>query len=139
MFFIYEKRRHARKCVIWPILGTSFSTNRHMSIVQGVRCLFVGLRGCLQCTGIQLFDRFFDGLQSKGGLKTFYLWVCEGLRFRSYLSCSTQNDPHFFPRKMCFCCYCFGWARNFQNHPGDAHVRTFTLKVGLVTNGLSLG
>ena len=22
MFFIYEKRRHARKCVIWPILGT---------------------------------------------------------------------------------------------------------------------
>ena len=31
MFFNYEKRRHARKCVIWPILGTSFSTNRHMS------------------------------------------------------------------------------------------------------------
>ena len=30
MFFIYEKRRHARKCVIWPILGTSFSANRHM-------------------------------------------------------------------------------------------------------------
>ena len=30
MFFIYEKRRHARKCVIWPILGTSFSTNRHI-------------------------------------------------------------------------------------------------------------
>ena len=30
MFFNYEKRRHARKCVIWPILGTSFSTNRHI-------------------------------------------------------------------------------------------------------------
>ena len=28
MFFNYEKRRHARKCVIWPILGTSFSANR---------------------------------------------------------------------------------------------------------------
>ena len=32
MFFNYEKRRHARKCVIWPILGTSFSTNRHIHI-----------------------------------------------------------------------------------------------------------
>ena len=32
MFFNYEKRRHARKCVIWPILGTSFSTNRHIYI-----------------------------------------------------------------------------------------------------------
>ena len=30
MFFNFEKRRHARKCVIWPILGTSFSTNRHL-------------------------------------------------------------------------------------------------------------
>ena len=33
MFFKYEKRRHARKCVIWPILGTSFSTNRHIYII----------------------------------------------------------------------------------------------------------
>ena len=30
MFFNYEKRRPARKCVIWPILGTSFSENRHI-------------------------------------------------------------------------------------------------------------
>ena len=34
MFFIYEKRRHARKCVIWPILGTSFSTNRHVTRIN---------------------------------------------------------------------------------------------------------
>lgn len=75
---------------------------KHMSIFQGFRCLFVGLRGCIQYTCIQLFDRFFDGHQSKGGLKTFFfLWVCKGLRFGSYFSCSTQNDPHFFPRKMC--------------------------------------
>ena len=30
MFFNYEKRHHARKCVIWPILGTSFSKNRYI-------------------------------------------------------------------------------------------------------------
>ena len=30
MFFIYEKRCHASKCVIRPILGTSFSANRHV-------------------------------------------------------------------------------------------------------------
>ena len=35
MFFNYEKRRHARKCVIWPILGTSFSTNRHIVEMKG--------------------------------------------------------------------------------------------------------
>ena len=34
MFFNYEKRRHARKCVIWPILGTSFSTNRHVLLLS---------------------------------------------------------------------------------------------------------
>ena len=37
MFFIYEKRRHARKCVIWPILGTSFSANRHIYILYRER------------------------------------------------------------------------------------------------------
>ena len=31
MFFNYEKRRHASKCVIRPILGTSFSANRHIN------------------------------------------------------------------------------------------------------------
>ena len=35
MFFNYEKRRHARKCVIWPILGTSFSTNRRIKGLKG--------------------------------------------------------------------------------------------------------
>lgn len=45
---------------------------KHMSIFQGFRCLFVGLRGCIQYTCIQLFDRFFDGHQSKGGLKTLF-------------------------------------------------------------------
>ena len=42
MFFNYEKRRHARKCVIWPILGTSFSKNRHMyfSHVASLICLY---------------------------------------------------------------------------------------------------
>ena len=45
----------------------------------------------------------------------------------------------FFSKKdACFCCHCFGWVRNFQNHPRGAHVQTFTLKVGLII-GLSLG
>ena len=32
MFFNWEKRRHASKCVIRPILGTNFSNNRHIYI-----------------------------------------------------------------------------------------------------------
>ena len=39
MFFNYEKRRHARKCVIWPTLGTSFSTNRHIHGHGYVMCI----------------------------------------------------------------------------------------------------
>ena len=42
MFFNYEKRRHARKCVIWPILGTSFSTNRHIFFVPIQRLVKCG-------------------------------------------------------------------------------------------------
>ena len=44
MFFKYEKRRHAGKCVIWPILRTSFSENRHVFFLAK-RCPGLGLVG----------------------------------------------------------------------------------------------
>ena len=44
MFFIYEKRRHARNCVIWPILGTSFSANRHIHFCIQEQCLLTSDR-----------------------------------------------------------------------------------------------
>ena len=73
---------------------------KHMSIFQRFRCLFVGSRGCIQYTCIQLFDRFFEGHQSKGGFKNFFCGFAKGFDSDHNFSCSTQNDQHFFPRKM---------------------------------------
>jgi len=38
MFFDSNKRRHASKCAIRPILGTNFSTNRHVYMYVALGC-----------------------------------------------------------------------------------------------------
>ena len=98
---------------------------KHMSIFQGFRCLFVGLRGCQLYTCIHLFDRFFDGHESKGGLKTRFFVGLQRASIRIIFFMFHPKWSTFFSKKdACFCCHCFGWVRSFQNHPRDVHVQT---------------
>lgn len=72
---------------------------KHMSMFQGFRCLFVGLRGCIQYTCIQLFDRFFDGHQSKGGLKTLFFVGLQRASIRIIFFMFQPKWSTFFSKK----------------------------------------
>ena len=120
MFFNYEKRRHARKCVIWPILGTNFSTNRHIDqdcsftfacpalIVLGGQSVFFSM-GFVKGSGWivnlpKTWNSIFRSLNSQRisvnlrsfGAGDFMLDSCFGSMNRSIRHV-------FFPETICHC------------------------------------